>query len=161
MRGGYVKPTIVCNPGESFIDIPEFYQYLNKGMIGNLITAQKITITQDEIDCGKRKIVEEVSLDKYNDFEMFSLQDVIKKLRSNLDSEEVVLRVHQITSLCYDNNAPSETEEERYMKSLEMEDQQFKKRNKYADFLAAYSSKHPLPTQNVELMHIHQKNQNL
>lgn len=67
-----MKPTIACNPGESYIDVPEFYQYLNKGMIGNLITAQKITITQDEIDCGKRKIVEEVTLDKYNDFEMFS-----------------------------------------------------------------------------------------
>lgn len=81
MRGGYVEPTIACYPGESFIDIPEFYQFLNKGMAGSHITAQKITITQDDIDCGVRKIVEEVQLDKYNDFEIFSLQDVIKKLR--------------------------------------------------------------------------------
>ena len=65
VRGGYVQPTIACYPGESFIDVPEFYQYLNKGMIGNQITALKITITQDEIDCRQRKIVEEVTLCMY------------------------------------------------------------------------------------------------
>lgn len=64
-----------------------------------------------------RKIVEEVQLDKYNDFEMFSFQDVVKKLRKNLDSEEVVLRVHLITNLCYDKRVYSETEEDRYLKS--------------------------------------------
>ena len=68
-----MEPTIACYPGESYIDIPEFYQFLNKGMAGCHITAQKITITQDDIDCGARKIVEEVQLDKYNDFEIFSL----------------------------------------------------------------------------------------
>ena len=31
-------------------------------MIGNQITALKITITQDDIDCRQRKIVEEVTL---------------------------------------------------------------------------------------------------
>lgn len=41
-------------------------------MVGNQISAQKITITQDEIDSGVRKIVEEVQLDKYNDFEIFT-----------------------------------------------------------------------------------------
>lgn len=45
VRGAYVEPTMVCNPGESYIDIPEFYQYMNKGVGGNQIAAQKITIT--------------------------------------------------------------------------------------------------------------------
>lgn len=122
IRGGYVQPTVACFPGESYVDIPEFYQFLNKGMVGNQISSQKITITQDEIDSGVRKIVEEVQLDKYNDFEIFTFQDVVKKLRKNLDSEDVVLRIHQITNITYDSRVPSETEEERYLKSLEMED---------------------------------------
>ena len=39
IRGGSVQPTIACYPGESYIDNPEFYQYLNKGMCGNFISA--------------------------------------------------------------------------------------------------------------------------
>lgn len=66
--------------------------------------------------------MEEVVLDKYNDFEMFSLHDVVGKLRKNLDSADVILRVHQISSLCYENKGPGETEEERYMRNMEMED---------------------------------------
>jgi hypothetical protein len=29
----------------------------------------KITVTQDKVDCGDRKIVEEIHLRKYGDFE--------------------------------------------------------------------------------------------
>lgn len=55
----------------------------------------KITITQDKVDCGDRKITEEIHLRKYDDFEQFSFTDCIKKLRGNLD-EEVNLRIHLI-----------------------------------------------------------------
>ena len=37
------------------------------------------------MDCGDRKIVEEIHLRKYDDFEQFSFSDCVKKLRGNLD----------------------------------------------------------------------------
>lgn len=41
--------------------------------MGGNISNLKITITQDRVDSGIRKIVEEVMLDKYYDYELFTL----------------------------------------------------------------------------------------
>ena len=46
--------------------------------MGDTISSVKITITQDTVDCGTRKIVEEINLKKYNDFEQFKFSDFVK-----------------------------------------------------------------------------------
>ena len=47
-------------------------------MLSYKITSMKITVTQNKVDCGDRKIVEEVHLRKYGDFEQFSFSDCFK-----------------------------------------------------------------------------------
>jgi hypothetical protein len=50
------------------------------------------------VDCGERKINEEIMLSKYKDLEEFSFRDVVGKLSANVDC---FLRVHLITNLLY------------------------------------------------------------
>ena len=52
------------------------------------------------VDCGDRKIVEEVMLTKYSDYEMFSLKETVNQLKKNLD-EAVFLRIHIINNIVY------------------------------------------------------------
>ena len=68
-RGSFVKPSALCGPGDSCLDRPFIYQQFNGALLGHRITNMKVTITQDKVDCGHRKIQEEVMLDKYKDFE--------------------------------------------------------------------------------------------
>lgn len=77
VRGSAVKPTMVAQQGESSIDRPEFYMLFNKLLHGYHVNALKITVTRDIVDCGDRKIVEEVMLKKFSDYEMFSLKEVV------------------------------------------------------------------------------------
>ena len=63
----------------------------------------KITITQDKVDCGHRKIIEEIMLDKYSDFECFSFKQIVQKLRESLEPD-VFLRIHVINNFTYDED---------------------------------------------------------
>lgn len=72
VRGYRVQPEYVCFPGESCVDLPEFNQLFNGQMMGSDLTNLKITITSDLVDCGARRVQEEVTCDKYNDYEAFS-----------------------------------------------------------------------------------------
>lgn len=62
----------------------------------------KITISSDKVDSGRRKVVEEIILDKFNDFEMFSLSQLVNKLREKLE-KDIYLRVHFINNLSYED----------------------------------------------------------
>ena len=70
--------------------------------MGNRITNIKITVTQDEVDSGSRRIVEEVQLNKYHDFEQFSFQNIVDKMRQKLDPE-IFLRIHVINNFTFDD----------------------------------------------------------
>ena len=116
----------------------------------------KITITQDTVDCGTRKIVEEVKLDKYNDFECFTFSSFVKQLREKLD-KDVYLRIHLINNFTFDKESTL-TEEERMEKEQDMEDSQYRKRNSYLNMLTSFTNMHSIPTQNIDLMNVHEKN---
>lgn len=82
----------------------------------------KITITQDKVDCGDRKIVEEIQLRKYDDFEQFSFSECVKKLRGNLD-DGISLRVHLINDFQFvDKSDLMHREQNRAQIEAEMEE---------------------------------------
>jgi len=70
-------------------------------MMGSDLTNLRITISQDHTDCGNRKICEEIIVDKYNDYEVFSFSQLVYALRQKLDPE-IFLRIHMIQSYSYD-----------------------------------------------------------
>ena len=88
--------------------------------MGSRISTMKITITQDVVDSGTRKIVEDIQVKKYSDYEVFSFSQVIKQMRRKLDPE-VFLRVHMIYNLTYDLNV-FESERVRADKEQYLED---------------------------------------
>ena len=98
-----MKPNALCKPGESCLDRPYYYQQFNGALLGNRVTCMRITITQDKVDCGHRKIIEEVMLDKYKDFEQFSFKQVVSKLRDSLE-KDVFLRIHLINNFTFDED---------------------------------------------------------
>lgn len=73
----------------------------NGQMMGSDLSNQKITITQDIVDCGVRKVHEEINVSKYNDYEVFSFSQLVYLLRQNLEPD-VYLRIHMIQSFSYD-----------------------------------------------------------
>lgn len=103
VRGSLINPKTICKPKEGCLDRPEMFQQFNGAHIGNRITNMKITVTGDEVDCGSRKIIEEVTLSKYNDFEQFSFSNVVEKLREKLEPE-VYLRIHVINNFTFDDD---------------------------------------------------------
>ena len=80
----------------------------------------KITITQDKVDCGHRKIIEEIMLDKYSDFESFSFKNVVNKMRDSLE-KDIFLRIHVINNFTFDEDN-FETEADMMLKEREMEE---------------------------------------
>ena len=72
----------------------------NKLLLGENVNALKLTVTRDLVDSGERKIVEEINLAKYSDYEVFTLSEVVGKLQKNLD-DAAFLRVHLIKNLTY------------------------------------------------------------
>ena len=78
IRGTTVNPQCVCNPTEPCLDRPDFFHQFNSASMGARISTMKITITQDVVDSGTRKIVEDIQVKKYSDYEVFSFGDVIK-----------------------------------------------------------------------------------
>ena len=84
------------------MDIDDYYQLFNGQIYGRNITTMKITISQDRVDSGRRKIVEEIVLDKFNDYEVFSLSQVVNKLREKLE-KDIYLRVHLINNISYED----------------------------------------------------------
>ena len=52
LRGGEVKPAMIAREHESAIDIPLFNVLFNHGLLGRHITALKLTVTHDRVDCG-------------------------------------------------------------------------------------------------------------
>ena len=85
IRGDRVLPETVCLPGEGCIERPEFYQMYNGVMMGSGLMNMKITISRDRVDCGMRKSVEEIILDKYKDYEVFTFGQVVHLLREKLE----------------------------------------------------------------------------
>ena len=57
-------------------------------------------MTRDLVDSGERKIVEEVMLSKYSDYEVFSFSECVTQLQRNLD-DDVFMRLHLINNLVY------------------------------------------------------------
>lgn len=98
LRGATVKPAMIAREHESAVDVPQFHVLFNQGLLGRHINAMKFTVSRDKVDCGERKIVEEVTLSKYKDLEEFSFREVIDKLRANINC---FMRVHFITNLLY------------------------------------------------------------
>lgn len=159
VRGDRVQPETVCYPCEGCPERPDFSQMFNGVMMGGGLMNLKVTVTQDLVDCGLRKVVEEVAVDKYHDYEAFTFSQVVQQLRAKLDSE-VYLRIHLISCFTFDRKfelAHSVDEEIRQRESV-MEAHQLRKRNSFLDLLTAFTSEHPVPTQNADLINVHEKN---
>jgi hypothetical protein len=122
VRGSQVNPRTICKPEEGCLDRPEMFLQFNGAHIGNRITNMKITVTQDEVDCGSRKITEEVTLSKYSDFEQFSFHNIVEKLREKLDLD-VYLRIHVINNFTFDDDLV-ETDADINLREQEMEEGQ-------------------------------------
>lgn len=101
IRGGKVNPEIYCKQGELCVDRPEYYTVFNKAILGTHCENIKYTITQDTVDCGLRKIVEEIKLCKYNDYEVFTFSQFIKEMRKKLE-DDIFLRVHIVNNYTFD-----------------------------------------------------------
>jgi len=57
--GSKVKPRFISKPGESCVDKVDYYQVFNGALMDSMRNV-KVTLTQDLVDSGKRKIVEEI-----------------------------------------------------------------------------------------------------
>ena len=143
---------MVAREHESAVDVPQFHVLFNQALLGRHLNAMKFTVTRDTVDCGERKIVEEITLSKYKDLEEFSFREVVDKLRANVDC---FLRIHLISNLLYKDSVTRL--ETMIAIDEELEENQAKKRNKYIDFMCQFTGQHPVPTQNTELMQIHEK----
>lgn len=115
--------------------------------MGSHLLNMKVTITHDRIDCGTRKIIEEVNLDKYYDFELFSLSQVVENMRHKLESE-VYLRIHLICNFTFDKviEITHSIKDELKKRENLLEYNQTKKRNSFLEFLTNFSYKSPIPT---------------
>jgi hypothetical protein len=95
-------------------------------------------------------------LEKYRDFEQFSLENIVRKMRENLD-KDVYLRLHIINNFTFDDDV-LESDADLMMREQEMEDGQSVKRNSYLNLLTQFTNMHPVPTHNIDLANIHEKN---
>ena len=73
-----------------------------------------------------------------------------------MDSE-VFLRVHMIYNLTLDDKV-FESERVRADKEQLLEDAQVRKRNKFVNLLTQFSNMNIMPTANIDLMNVHEKN---
>ena len=70
---------------------------------------------------------------------------------------DVFLRIHVINNFTFDEDY-FETEADMMLKEREMEENQSYKRNSYLKLMGQFTNLHPVPTQNIDFMNIHQKN---
>lgn len=83
-------------------------------------------------------------------------------LRQKLEPD-VYLRVHLITSFSYDKQfiLRHSVEEEIKLRENQLELNQMRKKNSFLDFLTNFTQDHAMPTKNVNLISVHEKNKGL
>ena len=159
IKGDRVQPITVCNSLEGCIEKPEFYQQFNGVVMGSALTNLKISISQDMVDSGQRKIVEEIVLQKFRDFECFSLSQFVSKMRENLDPD-IFLRIHFVNSITFDRQiqfAHSIDDEIKRREQI-MEAHQVRKKQSFLDLATSFTCHHALPTKNKDLINVNDKN---
>lgn len=98
-------------------------------------------------------------LQKFRDFECFSLSQFVNKMRENLDPE-VFLRIHFINSITFDRQiqfAHSIDEEIKRREQI-MEAHQVRKKQSFLDLVTSFTCQHALPTKNKDLINVNDKN---
>ena len=81
---------------------------------------------------------------------------MVEKMRQKLDPE-IFLRIHVINNFTFDDEI-FDTDADMMMKEQEMEDGQSVKRNSYLKLVTNFTNNHPIPTENIDLINIHEKN---